>query len=145
MRVLIVEDEALVAMEIEAMLAIAGHDAIGPADDLETALAILETEVPDLALVDIKLARGCSGLDVATVLQARGVPVIFASGNCDIARGRGLGLGCLHKPINDHTLAAAVSFAGALMKGQPLPAKPVSLHLFAEVKSTVKCTNDEAG
>ena len=65
MRVLIVEDEALVAMAIESMLVMAGHDAVGQADDLETALAAVDADMPDLALVDMQLARGCNGLDVA--------------------------------------------------------------------------------
>ena len=57
LRILIVEDEALVAMEIEGMLGLAGHEAIAQADDLQSALAAVEAERPDLALVDSQLGR----------------------------------------------------------------------------------------
>src|SRR5919107_3429438 len=101
LRIMIVEDEALVALEIGGMLAMAGHEAVGQADDLPSAVAAAEAEKPDLALVDIQLAQGTSGLDVAAALRERGVPVLFATGNCPTERGRGLALGCLHKPISD--------------------------------------------
>ena len=131
LRILIVEDEAVVALEIEGMLAMAGHEAVGQADDLPSALAAAEAEKPDLALVDIQLAQGTSGLDVAAALKARGVPVLFATGNCPTERGRGLALGCLHKPISDRSLAAAVEAAGAVLRGAPLPTHiPSALHLY---------------
>lgn len=130
MRVLIIEDEALVAMEIETMLVIAGHAAVGQADDLESALAALEAQTPDLALVDMQLARGCSGLDVAAALKARGVPVMFATGNCPRDRGAGLALGCLHKPFSDQTLATAIAAAAAVLGGTSAPPLPPSLHLY---------------
>lgn len=131
MRVLIVEDEALVAMEIEHMLAIAGHKPIALADDLVTAIAAADADKPDLALVDMQLARGCSGLDVAAALKERGIPVMFATGNCPRERGRGLALGCLHKPITDQTLAAAIAAATAVLGGRSAPTLPPSLHLYS--------------
>ena len=131
LRILIVEDEALVALEIEGMLAMAGHEAVAQADDLPSAVAAAEAEKPDLALVDIQLALGTSGLDVAAALRARGIPVLFATGNCPTEKGRGLALGCLHKPISDRTLAAAVEAAGAVLRGAPLPPHiPSALHLY---------------
>ena len=131
MRVLIVEDEALVAMEIESMLSMAGHDPVGPADDLATAIAAADASKPDLALVDMQLARGCSGLDVAAALQARGVPVIFATGNCPREHRGDLALGCLQKPFSDQTLTAAISAAAAILSGARVPALPPSLHIYS--------------
>ena len=130
MRVLIVEDEALVAMAIETMLVMAGHDAVGQADDLDTALAAVDVEKPDLALVDMQLARGCNGLDVAAALKARGVPVMFATGNCPRENGRDVALGCLHKPFSDQTLATAIAAASAVLSGRSAPALPPSVHLY---------------
>lgn len=131
LRVLIVEDEALVALEIEGMLALAGHEAVARADDLPSAVAAAEAERPDLALVDVQLAQGASGIEVAAALRERGVPVIFATGNCPTERGRGLAMGCLHKPISDRALAAAVGAAKALLDGEPLPPPTTSaLHFF---------------
>lgn len=131
LRVLIVEDEALVALEIEGMLALAGHEAVAQADDLPSALAAAEAAQPDLALVDIQLAQGTNGLEVAAALKARGVPVLFATGNCPNDRGRDLALGCLHKPISDRSLAAAVEAASALLRGDPPPSRiPLALHIY---------------
>lgn len=130
MRVLIVEDEALVAMEIESMLVSAGHDPIAVADDLDTALAAADAGRPDLALVDMQLARGCSGLDVAAALQARGIPVMFATGNHPQEAGRTLALGCLQKPITDYTLAAAINAAAAVLTGSSVPPLPTSVQLY---------------
>lgn len=121
LRVLIVEDEALVALELDGMLRLAGHDVLGTADDLPSALAAAARDRPDLALVDVQLARGASGLDVAAALKAFGVPVIFATGNCPADGGRGLALGCLHKPFSDRSLALALETAEAATEGRPAP------------------------
>lgn len=131
MRILIVEDEALVAMELEGMLALAGHEAVAQADDLPSALAAAEAEKPDLALVDVQLAHGANGIDVAAALKARGVPVIFATGNCPERRGEELALGCLHKPITDRSLSGTIEVAQALLQGQSAPVHtPSALHLY---------------
>lgn len=130
MRVLIVEDEALVAMEIEGMLGLAGHEAIAQADDLPSAIEAAEAEKPDLALVDVRLAHGASGLDVAAALKERGIPVLFATGNCALAEGSEVAIGCLHKPITDRTLAGALAAAEAVMAGRQPAAVPPAMHLY---------------
>ena len=130
LRILIVEDEALVAMEIEGMLGLAGHEAIAQADDLQSALAAVEAERPDLALVDIQLGRGVSGLDIAEALKDRGIPVLFATGNCPMERGRELALGCLHKPFTDNMLIAAVRAAEDRIEGRPVQQTPSALHFY---------------
>lgn len=130
LRVLIVEDEALVAMEIEAILDHAGHQPIAQADDVASAVAAAEAQKPDLALVDMQLAQGASGLEVAAELKERGVPVLFATGNCPREVGRGLGLGCLHKPLTEWSLTASLSVAEALLRGRQAPPAPSALHLY---------------
>lgn len=129
LRVLIVEDEALVAMEIEGMLGLAGHEAVAHADDLQSALAAAEAQRPDLALVDVQLAQG-SGLEIAAALKTRGIPVLFATGNCPSERGRAVALGCLHKPITDSTLMAAMRAAQARLEGRAPAATPSSVHFY---------------
>ena len=117
-------------MAIETMPVMAGHDAVRQADELQTALAAVDVEKPALALVDMQLARGCSGLDVAAALKARGIPVMFATGNCPRENGRDLALGCLHKPFSDQTLATAIAAAAAVLGGRSAPALPPSVHLY---------------
>ena len=79
LRVLVAEDEALVSMLIEDMLADVGAVVVGPAATLEEALRLAESEAIDLALLDVNLA-GKAIFPVADVLRRRGVPFIFASG-----------------------------------------------------------------
>lgn len=78
-RVLIVEDEMLVAMLIEDTLSDLGHQTIGPAMRLETALAAADNDEFDFAILDINLA-GKQSFPVADRLIERGIPFMFASG-----------------------------------------------------------------
>lgn len=130
LRILVVEDEALVAMDIEAMIEIAGHVAVGLADDHDSASELADETGPDLALVDVQLSQGDSGIDVAQSLRERGVPVIFATGNCPAERGMGLALGCLHKPYSYEAMAATLDIALALLAARRAPAPPSALHLY---------------
>jgi DNA-binding response OmpR family regulator len=79
LRILLVEDEFLLAMELEDMLRQAGYDVIGPARDVSAALRLLRAERPDGAILDVNLA-GEWVTPVAEVLRAMLVPFILASG-----------------------------------------------------------------
>lgn len=79
MRILIVEDEMLVAMLLEDVVGDLGHEVVGPAMRLEAALEAAEREEFDLAILDINLA-GKPSFPVAERLAARGIPFMFASG-----------------------------------------------------------------
>ncbi len=78
-RILLVEDEFLLAMELEDMLRQAGYDVVGPARDVSAALRLLRAERPDGAILDVNLA-GEWVTPVAEVLRAMLVPFILASG-----------------------------------------------------------------
>jgi CheY-like chemotaxis protein len=78
-RVLIVEDEAVIAGLIETILSEAGYSIIGPVATLERALATIERERFDAALLDIRL-NGHDIYAVADVLMKRRIPFIFVSG-----------------------------------------------------------------
>jgi DNA-directed RNA polymerase specialized sigma24 family protein len=76
--VLIIEDEALIALELEALLENLGHRVIGIARTRGEAVAIARTKSPGLILADIQLADGSSGLDaVNDLLKTFELPVIF--------------------------------------------------------------------
>jgi DNA-binding response OmpR family regulator len=78
-RVLIVEDEALVAMELEALLRQAGWDVLGPVGRVDMALALIDQQRPDAALLDLNL-QGETALPVALALKAKDVPFVILSG-----------------------------------------------------------------
>lgn len=78
-RVLAVEDEGLVAMWLEDLLTDLGCVVIGPANSIETALMLLESNAIELAVLDINIA-GEKVFPVAERLAARNVPFVFATG-----------------------------------------------------------------
>ncbi len=78
-RILVVEDEALVAMLVEDALLDAGALVIGPAATVREAIALLDREEPHAAVLDMNLA-GETSTPVADVLAARGVPFVVATG-----------------------------------------------------------------
>lgn len=78
-KILIVEDDALIAMELEERLQDMGYDVLGPAASVEEAQAVADRHKPDAALLDSNLA-GVSSTEFAAVLAGRGVPVAFCTG-----------------------------------------------------------------
>ena len=78
-RVLVVEDEALIASLIEATLGDAGFSVVGPIATIASALATIERERVDLAVLDIRI-NGSHAYAIADELAARGIPFVFVSG-----------------------------------------------------------------
>lgn len=78
-RVLIVEDELLLALTLEDVLAGLGHRVTGVATRLDQALRLARDGDIDFAILDINLA-GTLSFPVADILRERGIPFIFASG-----------------------------------------------------------------
>ncbi|WP_062212727.1 response regulator [Aureimonas sp. AU12] len=84
--VLIVEDEMLLAMDLEDILVEAGYGVVGNAVDMHQAIAMCERQADqiDIAIMDVHLARGTSGVETAKVLRQRwDIPSLFVSGNID--------------------------------------------------------------
>ena len=128
-RLIIVEDEPLVAFDNEHLLSEAGYEVVATVDSLAEAKAVIEMEPLDLVLSDIRLNGEGDGLDVARAAGARGVPVLFVSGHCPV-EARGLGLGCLAKPYTEKTLKAALDAIDALMQGKAVRKLPAGLSLY---------------
>lgn len=99
-RILVVEDEALVAMLIEDALAEVGALTLGPAASVAEALALLEAATPSAAVLDLNLA-GENSLAVADRLVAAGVPFVIATGyGRDGVPARHAGVVVLPKPYD---------------------------------------------
>jgi DNA-binding response OmpR family regulator len=107
-RILIVEDEMLVAMLIEDAVTDLGHEVVGPAMRLETALEAAEKEAFDFAILDINLA-GKTSFPVADCLVERGIPFMFASGyGAAGLSDRYRDAPVMQKPFAPHQLEAAL-------------------------------------
>ncbi|WP_371682912.1 response regulator [Brevundimonas sp. MF30-B] len=131
-RILIVEDEALVAMELRFVLEDLGHEVVGVASDARTAMNIVrETEV-DLALVDIHLSDGPTGVELGRELgQEIGVTVLYMTANPGMVRDGVAGtIGVLSKPTDERAVQTAVDYALRRRKGEPVEYAPPELQLF---------------
>lgn len=110
LRVLVVEDEMLLALDLEAQLADAGCTVVGPASRQSQALALAASEVIDAAILDLNLA-GERPVELANNLVERGVPFIIVSGYSALglqepafSRARRLG-----KPVDTEALMRTLS------------------------------------
>lgn len=131
-RILIIEDEALVAMELRFVLEDLGYEVVGTAADARTARNMVrETEV-DLALVDIHLSYGPTGVELGRELgQEMGVTVLFMTANPGMVRNGVAGtIGVLSKPTDERAVQTAVDYALRRRQGQPVDYAPPGLQLF---------------
>jgi CheY-like chemotaxis protein len=78
--ILLVEDEFLVALDMQTILADAGFHVLGPAGNVDEAIGLIGRRLPDAALLDNNL-HGQSVAPVAATLTERGVPFAFVTGN----------------------------------------------------------------
>jgi DNA-binding response OmpR family regulator len=78
-RILVVEDEAMIAMLVEEMVLDFGSEVVGPAAKMEEALRLASDASLDAAILDVNVG-GAVVYPVADLLRARGVPIIFATG-----------------------------------------------------------------
>jgi len=108
-RVLIVEDEIFVALEIEHIVHSAGMDVCAIAADRQDAL--LAAEECDIALVDLNLRDGPTGAEIGQLLSVRhGVRVIYVTANpAQIGEASTPALGVITKPFREKTIREALS------------------------------------
>lgn len=79
LQVLIVEDEAVVALDLALLLEDQGYICIGPAPSIESALSLLSQDSPDFCVLDANL-RGKRPVEVARALAERGIPFVYLTG-----------------------------------------------------------------
>ncbi len=128
-RIMVVEDEPLVAFDNEYLLKDAGYEVVATVDSLAAARAVIESERLDLILTDLKLSGDGDGTGVARLARAQGVPVLFVTGH-DLEEARGLGLGCLTKPYSDKVLKGALKALERHLQGRKLKKLPPQLTLY---------------
>ncbi len=109
-RILLVDDEALVALDAEDALIAAGYRVVGPADRLGTALDLLQNEDVDAAVLDVNLA-GVLVWPLADALYARKIPFLLLTG---FGKGLDVPLSCrkaplIAKPLRPEEMLAALA------------------------------------
>ena len=112
-QILIIEDEAIIALDIARMVKKFGYSVAGIADGMEEALLLAGEKKPSLALVDIKLNGSADGIEIAKMLAGKyAVPVVFITAYSDegiTARAMQVHpAGFLHKPLNKSDFEATL-------------------------------------
>jgi CheY-like chemotaxis protein len=113
LKILIVEDEALLAMDIEAMVDDAGHHVVAEAASVREVEALEKPLDPDVAFVDVHLAEGSSGIDACRFIRKRwpDAVIIFLTANpmkvpADYAGAHGV----ISKPFSRNGLMSAMHY-----------------------------------
>ena len=130
-RILIVEDEPLVAFDSEHMLKEAGYEVVATVDSLDAARAVIDREPLDLVLTDISLNGEGDGTDVARAARERGVPVLFVTAHC-IDEAPLLAVGCLAKPYSERVLKGALEALDRQLQGRRSRKLPPQLTLYEQ-------------
>ena len=115
-KVLIVEDEVMMAMGLETGLSLLGYDVCEFATSGEEAIKLTEREKPDVVIMDIRLAGSMDGIQAAkAIISRRDVPIIFMSGySLEEVRERVEEIGpvaCLEKPVRLGQIESATELA----------------------------------
>jgi len=121
-RILIVEDEFIVSMEMESALAEAGFTVVGVANSADQAVQYAVRERPDLVIMDIRLIGQRDGIDAAIeISRSTGIRCVFATAHRDVqtlARAEAAApLGWLTKPYTRDMLIEAVTRALLKLRG----------------------------
>lgn len=132
LRVMIVEDEALLAAELEYLVAASGAEPVGHAMTSPEAVSMAERLHPDLALVDVHLGDGPSGVEAAREMTDHGdAVVLFITANVKrLPEDFAGACGVMSKPYSEHGVLTALSFLdGCLHTGRAEGPPPHGLTL----------------
>ena len=115
-RVLVVEDEKIIAKDIESTLKRIGHESVGSVAKGEDALIAAEKEKPDMVLMDITLKGEMDGIEAAKIINDRfSIPVVYITAHQDedtIEKTKGTNpYGYITKPLDDRDLGTAINSA----------------------------------
>jgi CheY-like chemotaxis protein len=133
--ILITEDEPILAEELETIVKDLGHQVVGVASTLGSAVRLAETSPCDLALVDVHLRDGTTGPDLARHLaRDRHAAVIFTTSNPGrLPEDLASACGVLTKPLSEHSVKSAICFVNeCLASGRAMHPKPWDLRLSPE-------------
>ncbi len=120
-KILVVEDQLLIALHIEEAVLALGHDVVGIAANKRDALAFVDK--CDVAFVDVQLQDGPTGPEIGRSLAEHGISVVFMTANPEaLADGVTGTLGVISKPLFDLELIGAIQYATEVHAGgEPIP------------------------
>jgi CheY-like chemotaxis protein len=113
LRFLIVEDDALLALDLEMVIEDAGHIVVAEAASLDGVVALSGSIVPDVAFIDIQLAKGSSGLDVCAQVRQQWTAaiIVFVTANVRLVPSDFAGAhGVIPKPFSRNGLRSALRY-----------------------------------
>jgi DNA-binding response OmpR family regulator len=120
-RILVVEDEALIAWLLGDALERHGYVVVGPAATQSAALELVERERPQMAIVDVGLKEG-DGISAAEQMIRSGVDVLFVTAHAtDLVAECGLRTGVVSKPVDPDTVADAIRAVSHFMRTGEVP------------------------
>jgi len=132
LRLLLVEDEPVIALDLQMLSTSAGHDVVGVADTLQSAVDMAAAETPEAALVDVNLRDGFSGVQTALALGRGGCRAIaFVTGNAEqLPRDLAGAVGVLEKPYTQAGVEEVLAILQNACEGRPeVPDKPFYVKL----------------
>jgi CheY-like chemotaxis protein len=157
-KILIVEDEAIIAMELESQLQSLGYEVTSIVDTGEKAIKKAEEDKPDLITMDIRINGPMDGIDTAEIIHNRfGIPVIFSTAYLDqerIERAKiTMPFGYVLKPVQERDLKVTIEMALFVAKvdkernqtEKALRMSEKKLHLVIEASPIGICTVDLLG
>jgi DNA-binding response OmpR family regulator len=132
LKVLIVEDELIIADLVEETLVSEGYTVCGIARTVDDAVALGRLHHPDLAVIDLRLANGGFGSDIAPQWSdQQRVGILYATGNPAYLTPDAVGQGCLTKPYSIRDLLRSLEIVAAVVTdGTAAPPYPRGFKLL---------------
>lgn len=129
--VLVVEDCAIIAWDMQTILEKAGYDVLGPAPTYEEAMALIEAFRPDIALLDIELSGPNDGVEIARELMKLHIPALFVSAHAPPDQSaKETAIGHLSKPVDEERLIQAVRLVEAVAAGRTPSDTPLGFEQY---------------
>lgn len=128
-RLLVIEDDPLVAFDNERTLKHSGYDVVATVDSGEAAVAIMAAEQIDALVLDLGLAGDMTGREVARLARDRGIAVLLVTGQCPKDAGD-IALACLHKPHGAAALIGALRAIETMICKNKVPRKISGLETY---------------
>ena len=133
MRILILEDEPLVAITLKFLIAAAGHVVAGPVTTCEEAMEMANEHRPDVLFTNINLGFGTNGVACSRAFLNLNIPAVFVTGSRDEAfAARDVAIGYLCEPCDPERVGAAVSVVARVISGETAGPEVPGFVLFAE-------------